>query len=58
MNEEDVRWAGITPGQLAYLMGFSIACAVSWATHKSILWAILHGLASWGYVIYFAIWGR
>lgn len=39
-------------------MGSALAIAISWSTHKSILWAILHGIFSWFYVCYFAIWGR
>jgi hypothetical protein len=36
-------------------MGTSLAMAISWSLHQSILWAILHGICSWFYVIYFAI---
>ena len=36
-------------------MGTSLAMAISWSVNKSILWAILHGVFSWFYVIYFAI---
>jgi hypothetical protein len=35
--------------------GSALAIAISWTTHKSILWAMLHGLFSWFYVIYFAL---
>ncbi len=35
--------------------GSALAIAISWTTHKSILWAILHGFFSWFYVIYFAL---
>ena len=35
--------------------GSALAIAISWTTHKSILWAIVHGFFSWFYVIYFAI---
>lgn len=35
--------------------GSALAIAISFSTHHSILWAILHGLLSWIYVIYFAI---
>jgi hypothetical protein len=33
--------------------GSALAIAISWSIHKSILWAILHGIFSWFYVIYF-----
>ena len=36
-------------------MGSALAIAISWSTHHSILWAILHGFFSWLYVIYFAL---
>jgi hypothetical protein len=35
--------------------GSALAIAISWSTHHSILWAILHGFFSWFYVIYYAI---
>jgi hypothetical protein len=35
--------------------GTALAIAISWSTNKSILWAIVHGLLSWFYVVYYAI---
>ena len=35
--------------------GSALAIAISYTTNKSILWAILHGIFSWFYVIYAAI---
>lgn len=35
--------------------GTALAIAISWSVNKSILWAILHGIFSWFYVIYYAI---
>ncbi len=35
--------------------GTALAIAISWSANKSILWAIIHGLLSWFYVIYYAI---
>ena len=35
--------------------GSALAIAISWSVNKSILWAIIHGILSWVYVIYFAI---
>ncbi len=37
--------------------GSALAIAISYANHHSILWAIIHGLFSWLYVIYFAFFG-
>lgn len=36
-------------------LGAVIAVVASWSRNQSILWAILHGILSWFYVIYFAI---
>ncbi|MBA2707708.1 MAG: hypothetical protein H0U59_07895 [Gemmatimonadaceae bacterium] len=35
--------------------GSALAIAISWSVNKSIFWAIIHGILSWLYVIYFAI---
>lgn len=35
--------------------GSALAIAISFTTHKSILWAIIHGFFSWFYVIYYAL---
>jgi hypothetical protein len=35
-------------------LGSAIAVAISWSVNKSILWAVIHGVLSWFYVIYFA----
>ena len=35
--------------------GTALAIAISWSANKSILWAIIHGVFSWFYVIYYAI---
>ena len=35
--------------------GTALAITISWSANKSILWAIVHGLFSWFYVIYYAI---
>jgi len=39
-------------------LGAVIAVVCSWQRNKSILWAILHGILSWIYVIYFALTRR
>lgn len=36
-------------------MGSALAMVLSYNANQSILWAILHGIFSWLYVIYFAI---
>lgn len=35
--------------------GTALAIAISFTVNKSILWAILHGIFSWLYVLYYAI---
>lgn len=36
-------------------LGSAIAVAISWSLHNSIVWAAIHGLLGWFYVIYFAV---
>lgn len=38
-----------------YGFGTALAIAASYTAWKSIPWAILHGIFSWGYVLYYAI---
>lgn len=35
--------------------GAALAMVISYVTWKSILWAIVHGILGWIYVIYFAL---
>ena len=35
--------------------GSALAIVLSYVEHKSILWAILHGILGWFYVVYYAI---
>ncbi|MEK3975525.1 hypothetical protein [Psychrobacillus sp. FSL K6-1267] len=35
--------------------GVVLAIVISWSVNESILWAILHGIFGWFYVIYYAI---
>jgi len=36
-------------------LGTIIAVVVSWSRNKSVLWAIIHGLLGWLYVLYAVI---
>ena len=36
-------------------IGSALAIAISWSRNQSILWAILHGVLSWIYVIYYVL---
>ncbi len=35
--------------------GTALAIVISWHQYQSLLWAIIHGIFSWLYVIYFAV---
>jgi hypothetical protein len=35
--------------------GSALAIAISWSVNQSVLWAIIHGILSWLYVIYYVI---
>lgn len=35
-------------------LGSAIAVAISWSLNKSIVWAAIHGVFSWFYVLYHA----
>ena len=35
--------------------GSALAMVISFTTHSSVLWAIIHGIFSWLYVIYFVL---
>jgi hypothetical protein len=35
--------------------GSALAIAISYSNNHSILWAIVHGILSWVYVMYFAL---
>jgi hypothetical protein len=35
--------------------GSALAITISWSVNHSILWAIIHGVFSWLYVIYYAV---
>ena len=50
VREEAAR-SGIT-------FGSALAIAISWSVNKSILWAVIHGLFGWFYVLYYAFFKR
>lgn len=35
--------------------GTALAITISWSLHHSLLWAGIHGILGWFYVIYFAV---
>jgi len=57
MNEN--RYYGVRVESAKYGVGFgsALAIAISYANNHSILWAIIHGILGWLYVIYVALFG-
>ncbi len=55
MNEN--RSYGVRVEGAKYGVGFgsALAIAISYTNNHSILWAIIHGILGWLYVIYFAL---
>ena len=47
-----------TAAQSGIGLGSAVAVVVSWHRNRSILLAILHGVLSWLYVLYFALTRR
>jgi len=50
-----VRYQG--PVRFGVSFGSALAIAISYSANHSILWAIIHGILSWLYVIYAALFG-
>lgn len=48
MNRTEIIKNGVTFGTV-------LAIAISFVTNKSVGWAIVHGILSWVYVIYFSL---
>jgi hypothetical protein len=51
------RYYGVRVEGAKYGVGFgsAVAIAISYTANHSILWAIIHGILGWLYVIYFAL---
>lgn len=45
------------PMRYGISFGSALAMVISYAANHSILWAIIHGILSWLYVIYAALFG-
>ena len=56
-NMADNRYYGVRVEGAKYGVGFgsALAIAISYTANHSILWAIIHGIFGWLYVIYFAL---
>ncbi len=46
-----------TPMRFGISFGSALAMVISYSANHSILWAIIHGILSWLYVIYAALFG-
>ena len=55
MNREDRMAHSKDAAKAGIGFGTALAIAISWSANKSIIWAIIHGILSWFYVIYYAI---
>ena len=56
MTQSERRWTYRREGmRYGVSFGSALAIAISWSANKSILWAVLHGILSWVYVIYYAV---
>lgn len=51
---DDIATKTVSVPQAGIGIGAAIAIVCSWHRNRSILWAILAGILSWFYVIYFA----
>ena len=51
MDGKDVARSGVG-------FGTALAIAISWSLHHSVFWAMLHGVFSWVYVIYYLLTRR
>jgi len=45
---EGSSWTGLS-------FGAALAITISWSLNKSLAWALLHGICSWFYVVYYAV---
>jgi hypothetical protein len=55
MSDKPMKTYVVNTLRTGTTFGSALAIAISWSVNKSILWAMLHGLFSWFYVIYYAI---
>lgn len=51
----DYRIASHSATRAGIGFGSALAIAISWSLHKSIIWAVVHGVFSWFYVLYYAL---
>ena len=50
----DTRARSNSAAKVGVGFGSALAITISWSANHSILWAMLHGVLGWVYVIYYA----
>lgn len=53
MAEQRLRSGEVVKTGISF--GSALAIAISWSVNNSILWAIIHGILGWFYMIYYAV---
>ena len=54
-EEKQGRWNAGSAAKAGISFGSALAMVISYTTWHSVGWAIVHGLMSWVYVIYFML---
>ena len=52
---QEIRTYTTSATRAGISLGSALAVTISWSLYKSILWAIIHGVLSWFYVIYYVL---
>lgn len=50
-----MRDSGSGAAKVGIGFGSALAITISWSVNHSILWAMVHGVLSWIYVVYYAL---
>lgn len=53
MTREDKKSSGAAQASIGF--GAALAIVMSWTANKAFLWALLHGVLGWIYVIYYLL---
>jgi hypothetical protein len=57
MENDGKKTVGVScMGCVPWCFGICAAICISWIFNHSVLWCILHGILSWFYVMYKAVW--
>lgn len=60
MRNEEQRHIVVTKNVVKSGIGFGacLAMIISWSRNQSVLWAIIHGILGWFYVIWYVLFLR